>query len=259
MYILVLTPSTRKPCHHIYNFAGDFIYANSKQSPRNNVVCDKMAIYLLTSSLNINLLVNISTISMIFAPLYKKFAQNENELFIKIVLPFVDPETPNGYVINMISQSITCVFGSIVIPAIELVTCVLKNNISAIAAVVSNDINEFGNYSEVNSNYSVRHTQLITNIILKIDDYNRFNCSIVLCQYFSFFIVTNFSFSKWKQIQSQVLDGPRRSILLEIFPTTHSLDVLGFSVHFRIFSCKLKDMIIHSVFFYWSTNTKHHF
>lgn len=138
-----------------------------------------MAIYLLTSSLNINLLVNVSTISMICAPIYKKVAQNENEFVIKIVLPFVDPETSKGYAINMISQSITCVFGSIVIPAIELVTCVLKNNISAIAAVIANDITEFMNYSHANSKYSVGHTRLLTNIILKIDDYNRFSYYIV--------------------------------------------------------------------------------
>lgn len=168
-------PSTRKQCHNVYNFAGYFIYANSKKSPTNNVVCNKMAIYLLTSSLNINLLVNISTILMICAPIYKKLAQNENELVIKIVLPFIDPETPNGYAINMISQSITCVFGSIVIPAIELVTCVLKNNISAIAAIIANDVTEFMNSLHVKSKYSVKHTQKFTNIILKIDDYNRFS------------------------------------------------------------------------------------
>lgn len=159
----------------MYNFAGDFIYKNSKKSPRNNVVCDKMAIFLLTSSININLLVNVSTISMISAPIYKKLVQNENELVIKIVLPFVDPETPNGYAINMISQSITCLFGSIVVPAIELVTCLIKNNISAIAAVTANDIIEFMNYSRVNSKYSVEHTQLLTNIILKIDDFNKYS------------------------------------------------------------------------------------
>lgn len=61
------------------------------------------------------------------------------------------------------------------IPAIELVTCVLKNNISAIAAVTANDINEFMNYTQMNSQYSAGHTQLLTNIILKIDDYNRFS------------------------------------------------------------------------------------
>lgn len=165
-------PSTRKQCHNIYNFAGNHIYANSRNSPTNNVVCDKMAIYLLTSSLNINLLVNISTILMICAPIYKKLMLNENELVIKIVLPFIDPDTPNGYLANMISQSITCVFGSIVIPAIELVTCILKNNISAIAAVIANDINEFMNSLHVESKYSAEHTQRFTNIILKIRDYN---------------------------------------------------------------------------------------
>lgn len=168
-------PSTRKQCHNMYNFAGNFIYANSKKSPTNNVVCDKMAIYLLTSSLNINLLVNISTILMICAPLYKKLVLNENELIIKIVLPFIDPETDRGYLYNMISQSITCVFGSIVIPAIELVTCVVKNNISATAAIIANDINEFMNSLHVNSEYSVEHAQRFTNIILKIRDYNGYN------------------------------------------------------------------------------------
>lgn len=179
---MVLTPSKRRPFHRIYSFAGEFIYANSKQSPRNNTVCDQMAINLLTSSLNINLLVNVSTTLMVLAPIYKKVAQNEDELFIKIVVPFVDPETPNGYAINMISQSITCVFGLIFIPAIELVTCVLKNNISAIAAVVANDINEFVNYSQMNRKYSVGHTQLLTNIILKIDDYNRFSYPMLFSQ-----------------------------------------------------------------------------
>lgn len=38
---------------------------------------------------------------------------------------------------------VTCVYGAVIIPATELITCVLKNTASATAAIIENSLQEF--------------------------------------------------------------------------------------------------------------------
>lgn len=140
-------PNTRKEYRRLYNFAGHFIYANSKSSLRNHSVCDRMAIDLLFSSLKTNTFV---------------------------ILPFVDPDTENGFYLNLANQLITASFGAIAVPAIELVTCVLKNNVLATAAVVKNSILELKNQMESDGLFAMDRMWKFRNIILKTLDFDRF-------------------------------------------------------------------------------------
>lgn len=64
-------PSKRKQYRYLYNFAGDFLYVSSKTPSSNHDVCDRMAIYLVTSTLKVLLLIAVSFSFIIVAPTYK--------------------------------------------------------------------------------------------------------------------------------------------------------------------------------------------
>lgn len=160
----------------LYNFGCDFIYSKHDITPRNHDVCNKMAIHLMTCSIRVNLLVLLSYVFAAGAPLYKTLFTDEREMIIPIILPFIDPHTHNGFVINYAYQMITCIFGSFIVPGIELLTCVLRNNVSVTAAVVKNAIKEFRIRLRMERKFYAKSTWEFQNILLKILDFDELVC-----------------------------------------------------------------------------------
>lgn len=171
---IALIPSTRQKLRSIYNFGVDYIYANSRISPKIHSVCNRMAIDLLASTVRINQIVYISVAIGDGAPLFKTFFTNEKEMIIPVLLPFIDPETDNGYYINLASQLFACMFGVIIIPTVEQVTVIVKNNLLALVAVIECNIDAFKSSLEVDEEYSAKHISDFRNIILQILDFNRY-------------------------------------------------------------------------------------
>lgn len=184
LYIIILKPTTRKLYRHMYNFAGDCIYANSDISRENECVCNEMAIQLIRSSIKIKMLILFSIFLTCCAPLYKIFFTDENDMIIPVLLPFVNIETQNGFYINLANQLVTCGYGVIIIPGTELITCVLKNAVSVTAAVIRNSTLEFSNEMQKNNTFSTQHTYNFRNIILKILDFDRFQLTRIIRNYF---------------------------------------------------------------------------
>lgn len=91
LYVVVLIPSSLKQYQHMYNFAGDYIYANNKITPKNNYVCDRMAIHLVTSSSKIISLLFFAAFLACLTPNYKTFVMGETELIVPVIVPFVNP------------------------------------------------------------------------------------------------------------------------------------------------------------------------
>lgn len=158
----------------LYNFAGDFIYANSGTSSKNHRVWDRMAIYLLSGSIKISLLMLFSVSLCVFPPLYKKNFTDDNEMIISVILPFIDPDTKTGFYINLANQMVTCVYGAVIIPATELITCVLKKTASATAAIIENSLQEFGDSLQHTAIFSNKHALQFHNLILKMIDFDKF-------------------------------------------------------------------------------------
>lgn len=87
-----MIPSSRERYRRLYNFGGNFIYANSgPSSTEHHFVCDQMAINLVTKSLIIGLLVSISLGMAICVPIHKLLFTDEREWILSIILPFIDP------------------------------------------------------------------------------------------------------------------------------------------------------------------------
>lgn len=174
MFILSLKLSTCAKIRSIYNFGPNFIYANSEISPRHYVVCNRMAIDLLVSVIKVNSIVFIAFTILIGLPFYKN-AHNEHELILPIIMPFVNPNTQNGFYINMANQMLHLCIGSLAIPIHNLFGCILKNNVQVTAAIIENTLIEF-KMKLKNDKKFAKDTMCIwefRNIILKILDYQK--------------------------------------------------------------------------------------
>lgn len=174
LFILILIPSKRKQYRHLYNFSGDFLYANSKTSSSNYNVCDRLAIHLVTSTSKVVLLMLLSFSFITCGPVYKNFFTDDREMIIPVILPFIDPETNRGFFINLICQLITSTYGAILVPAIEVVTCILKNAIFTYAVIIEDSLIELKNALELHRNFTDEFAWKFRNIIIKISDFNRF-------------------------------------------------------------------------------------
>lgn len=119
-------------------------------------------------------MVFLSYLLLICGPLYKNFFTDEREMMFPIILPFIDPETDTGFLINVVNQMISVLIGTVVIPGVELITCVLKNNITATAAVIENSLIEFQNSAKTGEHFSTEWACEFRNIIMKILDFDRF-------------------------------------------------------------------------------------
>lgn len=178
--MIILEPLTREQLRRLYNFGADYIYAKHDISPKNHDVCNNMAIYLITCSIRVNLLILLSYALAVGAPLYKTLFTDENEMILPVILPFIDPDTQNGFNINYAYQVIICIFGGFIVPGCELVTCVLKNNVSVIAAIIANELTEFQMRLK---EYNVASADIdleFRNILLKILDFDRLTQTILI-------------------------------------------------------------------------------
>lgn len=170
----MVNPSKRVQFRRLYNFGADYIYANSNSSPKNYAVCNKMAIHLITNTANVIAIVMISFSLIIGAPFYKTVFTDENEMMIPVILPFIDPETTNGFQINFTYQLFSLFCGSLIIPMNEIFTCVLKNNVTLAAAVIQNSLREFKIRLVKSRKFSNEFYPEFKNIVLKILDFDRY-------------------------------------------------------------------------------------
>lgn len=172
-YILVVLPSTHEKYRRIHNFGGDYIYSNSRISEEVNSVCDRMAIDLVIRSIIVNCLISLSLVLTIVSQMQKIILTGEYVLIIPIILPFIDVETRTGYLINTLNHLAICALGTTVIPALELITCVIKNNASVMAAVIKSTILGFAKTLKRSDHLPKNINSEFRNIVLRIMDFER--------------------------------------------------------------------------------------
>lgn len=170
----MLKPSSCEKLRNLYNFGADYIYAKSEISPSNFIVCNRMAIDLLTNAIKVHLLVFVAITILIGLPFYKIF-HNEHEMIIPIIVPFVDPNSQNGFYINMANQMVHLCIGSLSIPIHDLFVCILRNNVLVTAAVIENTLVELKMQLKTDKKLTknIMWFWECRNIILKILDYHK--------------------------------------------------------------------------------------
>lgn len=168
-----MTPNACAKSRRLYNFSAMFIYSNNKKSPKNSFVCNRMANMLITDSIQFILLICLSVVIGTCAPMYKLLFTNEREMILPVIFPFIDPDTEHGFYINLASQYFSCLSGFVILPGCELILCATKHNFTSYAAVVENDILEFGMELEHDGEFSQKQILQFRNIIIKILDFSR--------------------------------------------------------------------------------------
>lgn len=174
MLIIAIKSSSRRKLRNMYNFGADYIYAKSEISPSNFDVCNRMATDLLKSTIKVNSLVFLAFTILVGLPFYK-ILHNEHELILPVIMPFIDPNTQNGFFANMANQMIHLCIGSFSIPIHNTFVCILKNNVLVTAAVIKNALNEFKIKLKNDKNFS-KETICVwefRNIVLKTLDYHK--------------------------------------------------------------------------------------
>lgn len=133
-----------------------------------------MAIDLVKSSIRVNCLIILSFQCIIILPIYKTLFTDQREYPIPVILPFIDPDTDTAYYISLLIQYSSAGFGAIIIPACELVVSVLRNTVTAMAAVISNTLEEYQIELQTNETFTTDRGMKFRNIIMQIMDFNRF-------------------------------------------------------------------------------------
>lgn len=188
-----MIPSTRKQYYRLYNFSGDYIYANNENTPKNHKICDDHVFELIVDSLKIFILFIISLFMMYCVPLFNILIRNQYDVIIPIILPFIDPQTKTGFYANLVNQLTFCFYGIIAITGIELVTCVLKNTILVTSAVIVNELDEFEELLKLtHKTFSPRLTWQFRNILVKIIDFNRLITNLTDLYYWKFLVQPGF-------------------------------------------------------------------
>lgn len=167
-------PSLRTKARIGYDFTAKHIYEKTAHSLKNYDVCNRMAMDLLKSSIRVFALLMFGFIVAISGPLYKICFTDEKEMFFPVILPFIDPDTKRGFYINIASQSLTCAGALFIVPGCEEVICISKINVLAIAAVIQNELMDLRKSIEHNKQYLNEYNYQFRNLVLQIQDYNRF-------------------------------------------------------------------------------------
>lgn len=175
--LTVLKPSTCSQLRSLYNFSRDYIYANFSVSKNVNHICNQMAINLFVSCTRTAILINFSFMLAAAGPTYKLFFTDQKELFVPVILPFINPDTEFGFWVNLIYQLMNCSVGVFVLLGTETGVCVIKGNINISAAIIETEMKELENQLHADEDgdevHSDENTSIFRNIILQILDLNR--------------------------------------------------------------------------------------
>lgn len=171
LLVLALMPSTRPRLRAIYNFVGDYIFNNSNVSAKTYEVCDRMAIGMVKTTVTVILILATGFSAGGFQPLMETLFSDDRILFVPVIIPCTDPNTANGFYINLGHQIVAGIFGFVIVGVVEIATCVFRNTFVTIAAVIENSILEFNDRLKEHQRFSLKMTLRFRNIIQKILDF----------------------------------------------------------------------------------------
>lgn len=183
-----MAPTERKRFQNLTLFAGEYIYRDDYETKAHSELSHKSAIHLMRSSVKVVLVVIVGLIGFLAVPFYEFFIMNQHPMPIPIYLPFVDHKTNSGYYINIAHQVTFGTVGINAALAIEIMNCLLKNSIYAAkeSAIFSMDVLE--TLLKQDSTFSSNKKAEFKNVIVKIQDLDRFLIELCDVYYLKFFL-----------------------------------------------------------------------
>lgn len=188
VYIVVVVPSQLKRFQNLLLFAGEIIYKDNYEIRKHREISDKSAAHLMSSSIKVLVVVSIGLFCFLMFPLYAYLFMNQRPMIVPIVLPFVDENTDSGYYINIAHQLVSGVVGVTAVIAIELMNCIFKNNIYAAKESIIYSLDELGTMLRENTTFSMQMQMEFRNVLIKIQDLDRFLIELCDIYYWKFFL-----------------------------------------------------------------------
>lgn len=109
----------------------------------------------------------------VMVPLYELVIERKFQAPTPVLLPFTDPESTFGILINTLNQSFAAWIIATVNIGIEIVNCILSNAVSATSLATCHSMNQLS-IDIVASKFSSSRSIEVTfhNIIIEVQDYN---------------------------------------------------------------------------------------
>lgn len=188
VYAVVMWPLKRSRFQNLLLFAGEIIYKDTYETEKHWRMSDKSARHLMSSSVGVLALVSVGMLSFLMFPLYAYLAMHQHPLIVPIAIPFVDEVTDSGYYINIVHQAMFGVIGVTSVIAIELMNCILKNNIYAAKELIIYSLDILGDMLNHDTTFSEQKKAEFRNFLIKLQDLDRFIIELRDLYYWKFFL-----------------------------------------------------------------------
>lgn len=137
-----------------------------------------MAFNLLICVIRVTLLQITSLLLVSIVPMYNILFTDDKEMIIPVILPFIDPNTTNGFYLNVANQLVISGFGAFIVPGSELVSCITSNNLTVTAHMINNSLIEFNELLNEQQKFTKKHMEQFEKIVKQISDFHGFASSI---------------------------------------------------------------------------------
>ncbi|XP_031627340.1 uncharacterized protein LOC116343436 isoform X2 [Contarinia nasturtii] len=188
-YFWALYPPTTAKFRSIIFFVEDEMYPDEDEDFKLMEACNSSAIRLLKGTSKTLGLLMLSFAMMTIAPTYEFIFKNNIQLIVPIIFPFTDFETKTGMNLNMANQFFIMLFGLIPNLLIEIGTCMLKNYVWTFTVVIGHSIDKISQSLEhPQGDEKTKIDLLYRNILIQIQDYDRFILEMSDVYYWKFFL-----------------------------------------------------------------------
>lgn len=188
VYAVVIVPSKLKRFQALVLFAGESIYKDHYETKKHREIDDKSARHLMSSSIKVLVVVSTGLFCFLTFPTYAYFIMDQRPMPVPVLLPFVDEKTSSGYYINIAHQLVFGVIGSSAVIAIELMNCMLKNNIYAAKESIVYSLDVLGAMLRTNTTFSLQMKMELRNVLVKVQDLDRFLIELRDLYFWKFFL-----------------------------------------------------------------------
>lgn len=169
VYAACMMPSGLERIQNLLLFGGEFIYKDNYETHNHWRVSDKSARHLMLTSMKVFAIVSISLICYLLFPAYAYFVLNQHPLALPVELPFIDVATDSGYYINIAHQACYSFVGIPGVIAIELLNCMLKNNIYAAKESIIYSLDVLATMLRENTTSSMQTKSEFRSVLIWID------------------------------------------------------------------------------------------
>lgn len=165
------------------NFVSD-----SDAEPGYVKVCDDSAIRLIKVTTEDMMLFVVSAFFLLALPVYLYFFKNEHELLLPLILPYVDPDTRDGFILNCTHQLILASVGICGMLGVEFEKQICKNAVWVQSVVTCYQLDEMDVYLKQETKHEYEIKMRLRDVLAKTRDFDVYINEWSRLFYWSFFL-----------------------------------------------------------------------